>query len=195
MTARTHRSSALRRRDALLRAAVEIVAESGPGAATHRAIAARAGVPPATTSYFFESIDALLGEATRRFAAEQAAAYEALAEQLGDASADEFAARFAAALLGSDRTIELAQVEAYLHAARDPDLRPAATAVRSAFEAAACRALVAAGVTEPESRAPLLVAYVDGFLLHHLADPRPDDEVQLRDGLERLALTAWLDVP
>lgn len=182
MVRRSHRDSALQRRDALLRAAVEIVAEAGPGAATHRAIAARAGLPPATPSYFFASIDDLLAEATRHFAAEQAAAYDALAQQLEHLPADEFVTHFAAALLGSDRTIELAQVEAYLHAARDPALRPAAAAVRESFTRTATRALAIAGLPDAERHADFLVDYVDGFLLHHLADPRPDDETRLRAG-------------
>jgi DNA-binding transcriptional regulator YbjK len=190
MAARVHRESAQRRRDALLRAAVEIVAESGTGAATHRAIAARAGLPPATTSYFFSSIDDLLVEATRRFTAEQAAAYEELAADLVDAPPTEFAARFASALLASDRTVELAQVEAYLHAARDPAVRPAAAEVMAAFERATIAALTAVGVDEPARHARTFMAFVDGFILQHLANPEPDDEDRLREGLDALFLAA-----
>lgn len=186
MTVRVHRASAQRRREAILRAAIEIVAESGPGAATHRAVAARAGLPPATTSYFFASIDDLLVEATRHFTAEQALTYEALAAELVDAPASEFAARFAAALMGADRTIELAQVEAYLHAARNPAVRPAAADVMAAFERSTVASLTAAGVADPHRHARNLMAYVDGFILQHLADPRPDDEARLRAGLEDL---------
>lgn len=186
MAARVHRESAQRRRDALLRAAVEIVAESGTGAATHRAIAARAGLPPATTTYFFASIDDLLVEATRHFTAEQARAYEALAAELGDAPPAEFAARFAAALMASDRIVELAQVEAYLHAARDPAVRPAAAEVMAAFERSTVAALRALDVDEPERHARTFMAFVDGFILQHLANPEPGDEARLRDGLDAL---------
>ena len=59
---RTHRASAQRRRAALLDAAAELAAEIGAGAVTHRAVAARAGVPLSTTSYFFGSIDELVTE-------------------------------------------------------------------------------------------------------------------------------------
>jgi DNA-binding transcriptional regulator YbjK len=190
MAARVHRESAQRRREALLRAAVEIVAESGTGAATHRAIAARAGLPPATTSYFFESIDALLVEATRHFTAEQAIAYENLAVELVDARPSEFAARFAAALMASDRTVELAQVEAYLHAARDPAVRPGAAEVMAAFERAAIVALTALGVADPPRYSRTFMAFVDGFILQHLANPQPDDEARLRDGLDALFVAA-----
>lgn len=186
MAERVHRESAQRRREALLRAAIEIVAESGPGAATHRAVAARAGLPPATTSYFFSSIDDLLVEATRHFTAEQAVAYEALAASLVDSPPDEFAARFAAAIMGADRTIELAQVEAYLHAARDPELRPAAAVVMEAFERSTVAALTAAGVDDPHRHSRTFMAYVDGCMLQHLANPQPDDELRLRAGLADL---------
>jgi DNA-binding transcriptional regulator YbjK len=190
MAERVHRESAQRRREALLRAAVEIVAESGTGAATHRAIASRAGLPPATPSYFFSSIDDLLVEATRHFTAQQAVAYEALAAELADAPSAEFAARFAAALMGSDRTIELAQIEAYLHAARDPAVRPGAADVMAAFERATEAALAAAGAADPSRHARTFMAFVDGFILQHLANPQPDDEDRLRDGLEDLFAAA-----
>jgi DNA-binding transcriptional regulator YbjK len=52
----------------LLDAAVAVVAERGVGGATHRAIAARAGVPLSTTSYFFASLDELIVAALRAFA-------------------------------------------------------------------------------------------------------------------------------
>jgi len=190
MAARIHRESAQRRREALLRAAIELVAESGTGAATHRAIANRAGVPLATTSYFFDSIDDLLAEATLYFTADQATAYEALAAELEGAPPALISAQFAAALMGSDRTVELAQVEAYLHAARDPALRPATAAVMAAFEHSTVVALEAAGIAEPARLARTVVALVDGFMLQHLANPRPDDEEQLRDALDALVAAA-----
>lgn len=195
MTGRVHRESAQRRKEALLRAAVEIVADSGPGAATHRAIAGRAGLPPATTSYFFSSIDDLLTEATRHFAAEQAQAYDALTAEMEGADPSAFLERFVAALMSSDRTVELAQVEAYLHAARDPAVRAGAAEVMEAFERTARAALAALGVPDPARHTRTLTAFVDGFILQHLANPRPDDEAQLRAGLSTLLAAAQASVP
>ncbi|MBX3287035.1 MAG: TetR family transcriptional regulator, partial [Actinobacteria bacterium] len=74
--ARTHRASAQRRRAALLDAAAELAAEIGAGAVTHRAVAARAGVPLSTTSYFFGSIDELVTEALRTSAQSRVAAFD-----------------------------------------------------------------------------------------------------------------------
>ncbi len=190
MPGRVHRESAQRRREALLargrrdRRRVRYGRRHPP---RHRR---RAGLPLATTSYFFASIDDLLVEATRHFTAEQAVAYEALAEELVDAPRSEFAARFAAALMAADRTVELAQVEAYLHAARDPAVRPGAAEVMAAFERATIAALAAVDVADPPRHARTFMAFVDGFVLQHLANPQSDDEDRLREGLDALFVAA-----
>ncbi|MGH9186245.1 MAG: TetR/AcrR family transcriptional regulator [Acidimicrobiales bacterium] len=184
-----YRPSAQRRREALLRAAVEIAGESGGGAVTHRAVAARAGVPPATTSYFFGSITDLLEEAIRHFTSERAAELNRLADELGErAGPREVAERFAALLLSRDRTTELAEIESYLHAARRSELREAVTGMIEAYERVGVDALRAVGVPHPEGAAAALRALVDGFVLSHLACPRPDDSARLRDAM--LALFA-----
>src|SRR6478609_7665045 len=84
---KAHRASAQRRRAALLEAAAELAAEIGAGAVTHRAVAARAGVPLSTTSYFFSSIDELVTEALRVGASERVADFDA-AERVAILSGD-----------------------------------------------------------------------------------------------------------
>jgi TetR/AcrR family transcriptional regulator, regulator of biofilm formation and stress response len=181
------RQSAQRRRDALLRAAMEIAGESGAAAATHRAIAARADVPLATTSYFFSSIAELMEEATRQFAGERAAELDAVAAALsGTSSADEVASQFAHLLLAVPPASAMAQVEAYLSAARTAELRGAVTAALSAFERVAAAALRAAGARRPEEGARAFVALADGFGLQHLACPAPGDEEVLRQAFRAL---------
>lgn len=185
--ARQHRPSAQRRRDALLQAATEIVGESGTRAATHRAVAARAGVPPATTSYFFSSITELLEEALRSFVTARTRQFARLLDELPDPTDPEAsAAAYARVLLTGDRTSELAQVEAYLQAARGEGLREAVADAMAAFEAAAEEALRAAGAADPKAGARRFMALSDGFVLQHLANPRPDDEEELRDAIRAL---------
>src|SRR5580704_10476475 len=82
----THRAPALARREALLSAAVDVVAERGVGGATHRAIAARAGVPLSTTSYFFGSLDELIVEALRAFVAGSIKELDVLTRSVTEAS-------------------------------------------------------------------------------------------------------------
>lgn len=187
---RHYRPSAQRRRDALLRAAVELVGEAGTGAVTHRAVAARAGVPPATTSYFFTSITELLAEALRSFGAARADEINTLAEELTAAVAPpaEMADRFAAALLGGDRAEELAEIECHLHASRSSELQDAVADLAAAYENMAVVVLRAVGMADPERAAPAFKALVDGFVLAHLAHPRPDDQERLAQAIRALLI-------
>src|SRR5438445_9572836 len=112
---RRHGSSALARREALLRATVEVAAEVGIAGITHRAVTEKAGLPLATISYFFASIDELAAEALQVFTDADAAAQIALAEQLADqhGTPDEVATAFAA--VAAPRWPDtLAMLEAYL---------------------------------------------------------------------------------
>jgi TetR/AcrR family transcriptional regulator, regulator of biofilm formation and stress response len=189
----THRASTLARREALLDAAVEVVAERGVGGATHREIAARAGVPLSTTSYFFASIDELVLEALRCFAARGIARLDAVADAIADERLSPEAAveRFAAALLAVPARETLAQFEAYLEAGRRPEVRAEAARVISAFERLAEAALAAAGAQRPRELAPALVALADGFALHRIAGPcGRDDARALGDGLRALCAAA-----
>ena len=59
-----------RRRDLIAEAAAALVLDRGPAALSHRAVAARAGVPLAATTYYFRDLDELAAvagvAATRR---------------------------------------------------------------------------------------------------------------------------------
>src|SRR5690349_3496310 len=142
MSARRHGPSARARREALLRATVEVTAELGVAGVTHRAVTERAGLPLATVSYFFSSIDELAGEALRTFMAEEQQTQAALADDLAVAemTADEAGRAFA--LAAAPRLPEtLALFEALLHAARHPELREAV-----ADALAAARSVATAGL-------------------------------------------------
>jgi TetR/AcrR family transcriptional regulator, regulator of biofilm formation and stress response len=52
-----------RRRELIAAAAAALVLEQGPGALSHRAVAARAGVPLAATTYYFRDLDDLAAQA------------------------------------------------------------------------------------------------------------------------------------
>ena len=56
------------RRDAIVEAAAALVVEAGPSTLTHRTIAQRAEVPLAATTYYFASLDDLVGAAGTRLA-------------------------------------------------------------------------------------------------------------------------------
>ncbi|NHD16263.1 MULTISPECIES: TetR/AcrR family transcriptional regulator [Actinopolyspora] len=54
-----------RRRNLLVVAAAELLTEGGFAAVRHRAVAERAGLPLASTTYYFGSLDELIGAAVR----------------------------------------------------------------------------------------------------------------------------------
>jgi DNA-binding transcriptional regulator YbjK len=199
---RHHRPSAQARRDALLRAAVEVAAELGTAAVTHRAVTERAGVPLATASYFFSSIDELVAEALRTFVADEAARLSELATRVGRAGPDGSdgsdgsegapdpdamaAALSDAAMPSGPLPWALAQFESYLQAARDDAMRRPVAEALEVYQEVATAALEAAGTPADRATAEVARAFIalaDGFSLHHLARPRPDDVDALRRAL------------
>lgn len=189
--ARRHRPSAQARRDALVRAAVEVAAERGTSGVTHRAVTERAGVPLATASYFFASIDDLVAEALRTFVADEARRLSELAADLtgDDHTPDEMAAALAeASMPEGPLPWALAQFETYLQAARGDALRAPVADALAVYEQVAEAALTAAGAPDAATAAPAFNALADGFALHHLARPRPGDVAALRRALRLLFL-------
>ena len=195
---RRHRPQAQARRDALLRAAVEVAAERGSAGTTHRAVTERAGLPLATVSYFFSSIDALVSEALRTHVADEAARLERLAGELGhdDHHPDAMAAALAeASMPDGPLPWALAQFEAYLQAARDPARREPVADALAVYERVAEVALRAAGAPPDAAAgaAPAFNALADGFSLHRLARPQDDDVDALRRALRLLFLGLLVD--
>ncbi len=164
-----------RRREALLRATVELVSEGGAQSVTHRAVAQRAGVPLASTTYYFASVQQLIEEALKVHVAERVAEIQGLAVAVSEpgASAAQFAERLAEALVAAPPGVLVAQYQLYLEAARNPALRPAVAEALGAFERLAAALLGALGARDPESAAVAFVALLDGFALHRAARPRP----------------------
>ena len=167
-----------RRREALLRATIELLGETGAKSVTHRAVAERAGLPLASTTYYFTSVQQLIEEALKLHAAERVAELQALTMAVAErgASAQDIAERLAAKLVERTPGVLVAQYQMYLEAARNPALRPAVADALAAFERLAAAVLGALGAREPERAADAVVALLDGFALHRVARPRPPEE-------------------
>ncbi|WP_163508202.1 TetR/AcrR family transcriptional regulator [Fodinicola acaciae] len=186
------------RREALLRAALLLLAEGGPRAVTHRAVAARAGLPLAATTYYFDSIAALTVEALRLHSTERVAELRALADDAAQraTSRQDLARRIVDSLLSRDTVAIVAQFEVYLEAARNPKLRPAVAESLEAFEALAASLLASAGAREPADAAAAFVALVNGFALHRVArdaTPRADAEA-LMNAMRALLIAQLMPV-
>jgi TetR/AcrR family transcriptional regulator, regulator of biofilm formation and stress response len=181
-----------RTRQAILDAALRVVARGGVGEVTHRRVAAEAGVPLGATTYYFSSKDDLLRETLRHGAQSESEFPAAVAE---DAVA---LASTLAGDLGSyldDRPHALATYEVFLAAARDPQMADAAEAWTGASRRQLEPALASLGSTHSELDARVVTAALDGLGLEQLAGQR-DDFVDAVAGpiIERL-LTALLPHP
>jgi TetR/AcrR family transcriptional regulator, regulator of biofilm formation and stress response len=191
---RGQRESARRRRAALLRAASELAAEVGAGSVTHRAVAARAGVPLSTTSYFFSSIDELVTEALRTSADGHVDGLDDVGRTVPAGHVDAATAiRDAVAqTVGQERTLAWSQVEYLLAAGRQPELRPCATAAVARIIQRVCDQLEATGAVQAEPVAWAIVALGDGAMLHRIAQIDLDHATRLEDGMRLLVAVAQL---
>jgi TetR/AcrR family transcriptional regulator, regulator of biofilm formation and stress response len=179
------------RRSAILAATVRLLVRDGLAAVTHRAVAREAEVPLAATTYYFASKDELVTEALAILVADEIQRVGQRAAALGeDLASPSHSAATVAEVLFPDADAAaglLAKFEVYLEAARRPGLRATAAHWQRAFTELAESALRLAGASEPERLAPLLVAGVDGLLVHRLSEGIDDLQVEnLRAQLEQL---------
>ena len=170
------------RRDELLAAAIELFAEGGSRAITHRAVAARAGLPSATTTYYFESIDELIREALGEHIDQWSRDLEALAAVKTDADVSindtqQLISRVFAARGPEAAALELA---IFLAAARAPELRDNTARAMQALETLATNLLERVGVREPSTLAASIVALILGTALRRQSALYPEkDEARL----------------
>lgn len=187
------------RRDAILRAAIDLLADGGARAVTHRAVAQRADVPLAATTYYFASIGQLTQEALRLHVTERVDQLRAITEAATEteATATEIAERFVEALMSRDPAATIAQFEVYLEAARNPELREVVGTALDAFEKLGEVTLAGLGAREPAQAANGFVAIINGFALNRLARPRSveADARSMLDGIRALFIYQLLDDP
>lgn len=186
----TPRPRGAARREALLEAVLRIVAEVGPDAVTHRRVAEVAGLPLASTTYWFESKDHLL-TAALELAAERDTARlldsAAEAERGESDPLDAVVAVIAEPSPGpaqSGRSSLIATFALLLEAARRPALQDISRRWTEAYLLTLGRLLESAGSVRPREDAELLLGAADGLLMEQLASGAHDD---LRPRLRRLA--------
>ncbi|MGY1740663.1 MULTISPECIES: TetR/AcrR family transcriptional regulator [unclassified Blastococcus] len=166
------------RREALVGAALRVMARDGLVAGTTRAVVAEAGMSLASFHYAFASRDELLGQLVRRVVGrELAAATAGMDPAAGLAGCLRAAAAGYLAHLQADPGAEQLMLELTLHAVRDPALQPVAREQYRAYAAAAATLLErATALTGTAWRGPLdeparlLVALVDGATTSWLVD-------------------------
>lgn len=165
------------RREALLEAALMIVAEVGADAVTHRRVAAAAELPLASTTYWFKSKDELLSAAIELAAERDISRLQALvgAWREGRGSTDPVSVAVTVMLGPVDdeparhRGSMIAAYTLLLEAARRPALQAVAARWCEAYTDGLATLLGAAGSRQPRADAQLLMATHDGLLIEQLA--------------------------
>jgi TetR/AcrR family transcriptional regulator, regulator of biofilm formation and stress response len=181
------------RRAELLEAAIRLIGADGIDAVTHRAVAAEAGVPAASTSYYFRSKDELIHEALRTLAEREIALLRARREALGasvtdlDVTTEALAAWIEEQLAPAGRVAMLAQYHLQLEAARRPEAREILEAWKDGTDDLAETAMLTLGARDIRTAAILLVCAIDGLRLRLLASGHePLTAEQLRAVLRTL---------
>lgn len=176
--ARLSQDRSRQRRELLLDAALALFAEQGQAGITHRAVARRAGVPLATTAYYFGSIEALIEEALARHIERWVADLRKLTA--GPVPANPTggdAVEMVAAVFGV-RTLDVVHLHlaVYLAATRSPTLRPRAAQALADLEALVVRILGHFGVPDAAGTARAMVASVAGSAVGRLSERTDDRE-------------------
>ncbi|WP_317492542.1 TetR family transcriptional regulator [Haloechinothrix sp. LS1_15] len=176
------------RRDAVLKAAVEVVAEEGISGVTHRAVTQRAGVPLATVSYYFSSIDELISEALHEFVRERVAEMATPLDRDSASTPAELGQWLVSLFRDSSRQQRIAFFEILVNAQRFPELAETARHGLDAYQEGARSALQALGAPSASGDARAFVALCLGYGLLDIADPDTGDSEEFFTALAHLLL-------
>lgn len=112
------------RRERIARAAIEVVAERGIEKLTHRAVAAAAGVPLGSTTYYFRTLDDLLAVALKQASEDDVADLRAWqAALVADGDLASALSDLVLHYLGPQRSRTVVEHELYVAALHRPALR------------------------------------------------------------------------
>ncbi|QGK71784.1 TetR family transcriptional regulator [Allosaccharopolyspora coralli] len=176
-----------RRRQALVVAAAELLVESGLDAIRHRAVAERAGLPLASTTYYFDSLDELTAAAVE-FAGRQelAEGRERLAQlSAGPHGVDEVVELVLDLLLGhrsrhGGPESVLLRYERLVGSPRRPYLAPLMREMGDELNALLAEIFDRCGMPVDGERLFEIVALVDGAVVNALIGSDPDPRAVAR---------------
>jgi DNA-binding transcriptional regulator YbjK len=153
-----------------------LVASHGVHGWTMRDVAREANCSLGSTTYHFADHDQLLRTALEAFAADEITRFEAALTSVKLKLGRSAAATANTVLREIDKSLirpwsVVAQMELYLTATRDPAITRLAEKILDSYHQFVEQALTLLGVppTQAGARAKLIIALVDGMVLHHLA--------------------------
>jgi DNA-binding transcriptional regulator YbjK len=171
-----------RRRNDLITAAADLLRSGGFDAVRHRAVAERAGLPLASTTYYFQSLDELVLAAVERTSREELAAGHRLA---GDPAELVLDLLLGPESRGGGLDAVLLRYERLVGAGRRPYLAPLMRELRVELDALLAAILTRAGRPLDEEDLRDLVALVDGAVISALIEADPDPRAAAREVLLR----------
>ena len=166
-----------RRRHALIGAAAELLCAGGFDAVRHRSVARRAGLPLASTTYYFSSLEDLVVQAVEYTGAQEAAQLRARLAGISrrrrgvEATADVLVDL----LLGDCPPAEISEelisrYERYIACARHPWLRDVQRRIGEERTAAVIEAIERCGRTVRRDRIKALTCAIDGAVVAALVE-------------------------
>lgn len=188
-----------RRRQALVEAAADLILEGGIDAVRHRAVAHRAGLPLASTTYYFHSLEDLVASAVQHNGRRELDVMRSRVQCVppSDRSSESTAELIVDLLVGpggvdeTDRERLIARYERCVATARHPELRDVQRELRGQVDQLLTDLLQRCGRSAHEPQLRRLVAVVDGAVLGALGDLDPDPRAVARgilpDVVERVA--------
>ncbi|GAB2765146.1 TetR/AcrR family transcriptional regulator [Amycolatopsis magusensis] len=167
-----------RRRAALIEAASQLLAESGFDAIRHRAVAERAGLPLASTTYYFDSLEELVTAAVEHHARLELVQGRQCLEEARDRSLVDLVLEL---LLGPERDDREADAEAVLlryerlvATGRRKYLRPLMRTLSAELDHLLLEIFARSGTPVDAAELERLVALVDGAVVNALIEIDPD---------------------
>ncbi len=176
------------RRRLIVKAALRVIARDGVKSCTHRAVAAEADVPLASTTYHFSSKAEIVTEALELAIDRSIAAVELHSAPPGPASPDALIDRLVDlvdALCADDQAPLAAQYELLIEAGRSPALRRVAERWDGAYLGGLGAMVTAAGIGQPDEATAILSDLIEGALLGLVSAPRDGFVVELRPRIAR----------
>lgn len=173
-----------RRRASLVEAGAELLVEGGFDAVRHRAVAERAGLPLASTTYYFDSLDDLVAAVVEHHSREELDRGRSKLDELAtrNRGIDAVVELVLDLLLGptqetseADAESVLLRYERLVATGRRPYLRPLMTALGAELRELMAEIFARSGKPMPAEELERLIALVDGTVVNALIeiDPEP----------------------
>ncbi|HEX5144098.1 MAG TPA: TetR family transcriptional regulator [Mycobacterium sp.] len=186
-----------RRRGALVSAAADLLCEGGFEAVRHRAVARRAGLPLASTTYYFASLEELIAAAVEYVAMREAAELQTRVAALSrrrrgaESTADVLVELLVDAPGEAPKEQLISRYERYIACARLPGLRDIQRRVLRQRTEAVSEAVERSGRSVRSDLLSALVCAVDGAVVSALVDdggtPQANARATLLDVIDVLA--------